>query len=91
VRWAQNEDEWALDRLKCILHDIVDVLRRTRFIVNAILTNKEIPKEKYKEGYKTIIWHSRKIDLLVKKAFPLLKENKDYLDIDWHKEFENLK
>jgi hypothetical protein len=91
MHWAQNEDEWALDRLKSILHEIVGRLRKMKVIVNLILTDEEFPEEKYKEGYEIIMWYSRQIDLLVKKAFPLLKENKSYLDIDWHKEFENLR
>jgi hypothetical protein len=86
----QNEDEWALDRFKCIVNDLLDRLRKTRWILDILLNNNEVPEQSFKKGYQTIILYSRQIDLFVEKAFPLLKKNKSYGDIDWQNEFKNL-
>lgn len=89
---TQAEDERTLDRLKCILHDLMERLQRIKTIFDFVLTNKELPQKTFRDGYETVKWQSRQIDALIQKAFPLLKANKDYIDvIDWHEEFESLK
>lgn len=97
--WKRNGTLWVnlagdegkvLDLLKCILHDILDNLRKIFFLIDSTLDGT-IPEQDFlKDGYKTIIMLLRMINLFVEKAFPLLKEKKSYLHIDWHAEQENL-
>jgi hypothetical protein len=97
--WKSNGTLWVtlasdegkvLDLLKCILHDILDNLRKINFLIDSTLGETISEQVFLKDGYKTIIMLLRMTNLFVEKAFPLLREKKSYLEIDWSTEQENL-
>jgi hypothetical protein len=85
----KNDEYWALDHLKCILHDLLAILRPIRLYIAGILDNSW-PQEGMEAACQTIGRGIRRINIFIEKAFPPLKENKSYLDIDWNNEFKNL-
>ena len=86
----KNDDYWALEYLKCILHDLLVVLKPIKSYLAATLDSNISSEDDIRLFYQTIVRGIQRINLFVEKAFPLLKENKSYLDIDWNNEFKNL-
>ncbi len=89
VRPLDDFDYWALDYLKCITHDLLDRLLRIKNNLDFLL-KETFPEQERERAYRGIIRYLKEISLLVEKAFPLLKVQKNYLDIDWHSEFDKL-
>lgn len=92
VRPSDDADYWARDYLKGITHDLLDILLRIKNNLDFLLgeTSSE-PEQERERAYRGIIRYLKEGNLLVEKAFPLLKAQKSYLDdIDWHSEFDKL-
>ncbi len=89
VRPSDDSDYWSLDYLKCITHDLLDILLRIKNNLDFLLGNAS-PEQERERAYRGIIRYLKESNLLVEKAFPLLKAQRSYLDIDWHSEFDKL-
>lgn len=84
-----SPEYFAMNMLDCIWHDLAEKLARVNDKTE-ILINKKIPQNLWSEMNIGIAISLKACDLMVKKAFPLLLQQKSYLDIDWQSEFKAL-